>query len=742
MNKPVDHRSVWSPPHIRIDMFLCTECGRDFASQLSLKKHVQRVHEESPVNCDKCGVVFKNKLQLINHQRVHVNKLKQCTLCNVVVKAENYSKHVKSHETKSLKFPCGDCAYITHRKDLLSKHMKNLHEVKVSKAKVTQLLKVANDKNIYTCNKCDKTFSFKYNLTVHVKTVHGRKVSYGGHFMVVDDQHVKAHELPKESSSKQYPCDQCDYKATNKNNLGRHIWRVHEQLGVHGGSKKSLDASSRSTLYNRKADSYKEHYEYLKNKFNKEVMEKTTEAEVINLIKTVNISINDLSRVLSTFRVKYGRNMFTPNVKLALREKAKDLEDHFKTEIKQFIDSDGNEVDRALSSVIDLPLFIEIICARRNCDPSKVKLVFGADGGKGKFIVTLAIIPEESKSNAASVSASGGKQILIVAEVAKIPEKHQNLKVVFDELRLSQLSRDYSVICDVKCIVILCGISGTSSMHSCPYCEGYKVNKQGKKTNQKGEWLCGNTLRTMGSLMKHFKKWDKDTVDWSRTKARKELQHYFNVEFPPVFFLNPEDEDKLVIDVLPPPYLHCVLLGPFNNVWAVLRKEAPDSIKAFENKYNMKPDGQGGEYSGPTIKKIVHSEVILEDLQSCLEETHVPLLTCLKSIGELHNICRSRILNPSYKQVISDFNTNWDQCTQMFGLSKTLKIHIICDHLEQYFTKTGSTLLDKTDETTESGHSTYSKFERIHGMFVRDEMSPAHHKQQHKRIVWFNSYNV
>ncbi len=250
-------------------------------------------------------------------------------------------------------------------------------------------------------------------------------------------------------------------------------------------------------------------------------------------------------------------------------------------------------------------------------------------------------------------------------------------------------------------------------------------------------------MRTLGSLKKHFQNLQDDTNSkgWSKSKAKKNVQYYFNCENPPILYRE-EDEDVLVIDLLPPPYLHCVLLGPFNAVWKVLRTEAPVSIKKFEVKYNMKPDGQGVEFSGKPIKKIIHSKVILEELTSILDEEQWPLISCLRQIGEVHNICRNRELNSSYKQVLYNFTDTWDQCWQAFGLSKTLKIHIISDHLESYFTRTGKTLLQETDETTGSGHQSYSKFEKTHGMVVNTVGSPSYNRMQHRRIVAWNSLNA
>ena len=46
-------------------------------------------------------------------------------------------------------------------------------------------------------------------------------------------------------------------------------------------------------------------------------------------------------------------------------------------------------------------------------------------------------------------------------------------------------------------------------MHSCPFCEGHKVDSEGKKTNARGTWLCGN-LRTLKNIEINHEKFQKE----------------------------------------------------------------------------------------------------------------------------------------------------------------------------------------------------------------------------------------
>ena len=117
------------------------------------------------------------------------------------------------------------------------------------------------------------------------------------------------------------------------------------------------------------------------------------------------------------------------------------------------------------------------------------------------------------------------------------------------------ISQKYSaLIADLKLIDILCGIQSTSSIHCCPYCTGNKVDKCGKPTNKKGTWVRGEG-RTGKSLLDSY-----EAFVQSGSK-RKDLKDFHSVEFMPLHITN-NQENIPVIELYPPPQLHCGILGP------------------------------------------------------------------------------------------------------------------------------------------------------------------------------------
>ena len=41
------------------------------------------------------------------------------------------------------------------------------------------------------------------------------------------------------------------------------------------------------------------------------------------------------------------------------------------------------------------------------------------------------------------------------------------------------------------------------------------------------------------------------------------------------------------------------------------------------------------------------------------------------------------IIISDYEEIIQEFTINWEECREKFVLSKTLKVHIISDHLPE-----------------------------------------------------------
>ena len=115
----------------------------------------------------------------------------------------------------------------------------------------------------------------------------------------------------------------------------------------------------------------------------------------------------------------------------------------------------------------------------------------------------MNIIPYNENEVRDKYKASGNKRTIIIAKVDGVPENYINLKVILDEMKLHKIPKNISLSCDLKVVNIILGISSCTSMHGCPYCEGYKVDdRTGKKTNKKGRYRIGR-LRTENNIIEN-----------------------------------------------------------------------------------------------------------------------------------------------------------------------------------------------------------------------------------------------
>ena len=94
----------------------------------------------------------------------------------------------------------------------------------------------------------------------------------------------------------------------------------------------------------------------------------------------------------------------------------------------------------------------------------------------------MSIIPNMEIEKLDKFKATGPNRTFIVAKADGVPESYYNLKIILDSMNLHLIPHNISLCCDMKVMNIILGIRSCTSMHGCPYCEGFKVDdKSGKK---------------------------------------------------------------------------------------------------------------------------------------------------------------------------------------------------------------------------------------------------------------------
>ncbi|XP_011699018.1 PREDICTED: zinc finger protein 135-like [Wasmannia auropunctata] len=141
----------------------CDECQEKFKHQMSLKAHKEKVHEGKILprvfQCDVCEVVYKVKSMLIKHIRSKHSDEKRykCAQCDVTfADGKTLQDHVLLHADKRL-FTCEHCNVSFRCREARDAHCR----------------KHTNNRSLYQCADCNKSFSSHASHSNHREKVHG-----------------------------------------------------------------------------------------------------------------------------------------------------------------------------------------------------------------------------------------------------------------------------------------------------------------------------------------------------------------------------------------------------------------------------------------------------------------------------------------------------------------------------------------------------------------------------------------
>ena len=111
-------------------------------------------------------------------------------------------------------------------------------------------------------------------------------------------------------------------------------------------------------------------------------------------------------------------------------------------------------------------------------------------------------------------------------------------------------------------------------------------------------------------------------------------------------------------------------------------------------------------------------------------------------IDELYQLCNKQLLNSNYHKVIDNFRFAWHNLVDQYVITTTPKIHILLDHLEDYFDNCNVTLIKTSDELIENMHKVLNRRMMRSFYFVKDVLNPAHGARLFRAMQHLNSYNL
>ena len=101
---------------------------------------------------------------------------------------------------------------------------------------------------------------------------------------------------------------------------------------------------------------------------------------------------------------------------------------------------------------------------------------------------------------------------------------------------------------------------------------------------------------------------------------------------------------------------------------------------------------------------------------------------------------QNKSLDENYKNYIKEFEDCWVQLNIEYGISITIKCHVIFDHLEEFIERQGRPLGEFSEQVVEATHQ---KLDKIWQWYcVKNLRSEKHGEQFQNCINDFNSMNI
>ena len=330
--------------------------------------------------------------------------------------------------------------------------------------------------------------------------------------------------------------------------------------------------------------------------------------------------------------------------------------------------------------------------------------------------------------------ASGTKRTLILLICDGGIENHHNVKKLFALLNLASVGEPFRFTTDIKMIRIMLGLSGGKPTYGCPYCLARKIESTGK-------WTVAEN-RTFGGCKEEHNKFV------AAGGVKKDVSQYYNCVKDPIDIFA-ADEDTWTLALYPPPVLHTVLLGGPNDLFKALRLKFPKQFADFQKKFGFeRSEGRGGQYNGVTIREILKTERVREDIRTWEEvpaNVSEAVVDYLKATWDVYLVSMKKDFDEHHAQVFKRFQEKFLLVRKILKVSETVKVHCVVKHMSQYMENCRTTFAWTSDEFIESLHSKLRKFQEKHNLAIRKKRkfgSPLHLKRLMSTIANFNYENL
>ena len=105
-------------------------------------------------------------------------------------------------------------------------------------------------------------------------------------------------------------------------------------------------------------------------------------------------------------------------------------------------------------------------------------------------------------------------------------------------------------------------------------------------------------------------------------------------------------------------------------------------------------------------------------------------------------MCYAEVLPTNYASIINEFKRAYEIIFVRFRVSITNKLHIVFDHLQDYYDQTRLSLRKTSDELIENMHQYVHRRMLKGGYLVKDLLNPLHGVNLYRAVLHINAYNV